>query len=188
MGKWGLAFRLMRAVPNTLTTLRLAIALAFPFVPESWRLWMVIAAAASDACDGVIARRLGAVSWTGALLDGVADKAITVIVLGTFWHEARIESWQLALLLSRDAAVALIYAWVALRRQWGAFRRVAARPLGKITTVFLFALMIAVLGVPEAVRFTLPAAMGLSVLAAVDYTLVFSRRKAAASSLRETSA
>lgn len=169
----------VRALPNALTTLRIALAVAFPWLGEDPRLWAVVVAAVSDAIDGVLARRLGAVTWVGALLDGIADKAVTVIVLVTFAAQGAVAGWTLALLLSRDATVLGIYAYVSLRREWTVFRSVAARPLGKITTFALFAFMIATLGVPAAAPWATAAAATLSLLAAADYLLMFARRRAA---------
>ncbi len=164
---------LLRATPNALTGLRLVLACSFPFLAPGWRLWAVVASAVSDALDGVLARRLDATTWVGALLDGVADKAFTAIVIGTFAAESALAWWQAALLLARDATVVLIYACVAMRRKWGMFRTVAARPAGKLTTVLLFAYMIAALAWPEVGRWAMFAACAASVVAAADYLRVF---------------
>ncbi len=168
----------IRALPNLLTSLRLVLAVAFPCAPESWRLAMVATAAATDAVDGVLARKLRATSALGALLDGVADKAFAGIIIGTFAVEGTLEWWQAGLLLSRDITVILIYAYVSARRNWRAFRTVAARPAGKITTLLLFAFMLAVLGWAGAAGAAPPLmyiAIGASVIAAIDYVLVLSR-------------
>ncbi len=166
---------IIRAIPNLLTTARLVLAVAFPFVPPEWRLWVIVTAAASDATDGVLARGLGATSALGALLDGVADKTFAAIVLVTLAAEGRIEGWQAVLLLARDVTVVLIYAYVASRRAWTAFRTVAARSPGRATTVLLFAFMIGLFVWPAAVPWLLTAAGAASVIAAVDYLLVLGK-------------
>lgn len=162
-------------VPNALTGLRLLIALAFPWIEPEWRFGAVLIAGATDAVDGLLARRLGAITWFGALLDGVADKAFAVIVLGVLAAGGSVPIWGLGPLLARDLVVAMIYVYVASRRKWGEFRSVTPRLPGKITTLLLFALGAAVLGWPEAGRWLLYPAMASSVWAGADYLVVFSR-------------
>lgn len=162
-------------VPNALTVLRLVIAAAFPFVPQTWRLWLVAAGGASDALDGLIARRFGLTTWIGALLDGIADKAFTLSVLGTLAAAGVLSPWMLPLLLARDIAVALMAAIGVIRRQWWGFRKATARPLGKATTVALVvAVLLLLLGLGAA-PVALWLAAALSVLAAIDYFATFLR-------------
>ncbi|HUZ11586.1 MAG TPA: CDP-diacylglycerol--glycerol-3-phosphate 3-phosphatidyltransferase [Caulobacteraceae bacterium] len=95
----------MKHLPNLLTGLRLALAL-FVFVAlvaaggdvgrlgawtsrtgafalERWALFAFVLAAASDFFDGWLARRLGATSLWGAILDPIADKVLVcAAVLG----------------------------------------------------------------------------------------------------------
>jgi phosphatidylglycerophosphate synthase len=175
MGSSGAPHRLVAYVPNALTAARLIIAVAFPFLGPAVRLPALVFAALSDALDGFIARRFGVTSWTGALLDAAADKALAVIVLATFTYEGLLQLWHLPLLLARDIAVALIYLYIMVKREWTAFRRVRPRLPGKLTTVFLFALVIAVLAWPAAARVLLWPTAAVSIIAAVDYLLVFRR-------------
>lgn len=163
----------MKCIPNILTVLRLIIAAAFPFLAPSWRLPTVLLAAGSDWADGFIARRYGLTSWIGALLDGIADKAVTLSVLVTFMHEGLLEWWQLVLILTRDVTVGLIAAYTALRRRWPAFKKMVARWPGKLTTFAVFAYMAALLVLPQHSEWLLWPAIGLSVIAAMDYAIVF---------------
>lgn len=164
-----------RAVPNLLTVARLIIAGVFPFLPPPWRLPVVLFAAASDWADGFIARRFGLASFTGALLDGIADKAVTLSVLATFAHEGLLAWWQLALILTRDFTVGLIAAYTALRREWPQFKKMVARWPGKLTTFAVFAYMAALLVAPDHSAWLLWPTIALSVAAAVDYAAVFTR-------------
>lgn len=166
---------LVLALPTTLTGLRLLIAAAFPWLDPAWRLEAVVVAAGTDAVDGLLARRLGATTWIGALLDGVADKAVAVIVLSVLAFDRSVPLWALGPLLARDIVVVLIWAYVAVRRKWSKFRGVAARWPGKAATFLLFGLMVGVLGWPEVVPWLLYPAMACSVAAAVDYLLVLGR-------------
>ena len=60
---------------DLLTVLRFPLAALFPIVHGTLpRLGIVAAAAATDLCDGWIARRTGGSRW-GPILDPVADKA-----------------------------------------------------------------------------------------------------------------
>jgi len=88
----------MRAIPNLLTGLRLALALfmflslaaaggsvpglsdnlgqATQFGLERWAFWAFVVAAVTDFFDGWLARRLAATSLWGAILDPIADKVL----------------------------------------------------------------------------------------------------------------
>jgi CDP-diacylglycerol--glycerol-3-phosphate 3-phosphatidyltransferase len=95
----------MRALPNLVTGVRLALALfvvaalataggaaswltgrldeGARFALERWAFAAFVAAALSDFLDGWLARRLGATSLWGAILDPIADKVlITAAILG----------------------------------------------------------------------------------------------------------
>lgn len=162
-----------RAIPNALTLLRIAVAAWFPFSPVAWRIGLVLVAAASDFFDGWIARRYSLGSRLGALLDGIADKAISLSVLLTFTLEGTLAWWQLVLVMTRDIAVIAIAAHLAWHRAWPEFSRMSARVPGKVTTFVLFAFMLALLLAPRYVWIAFWPTAVLSVLAAVDYILIF---------------
>lgn len=152
--------------------LRLACAAVFPFVDPSWRIGIVLFAAGSDFLDGWIARRYSATTWQGALLDGIADKAITLSVLLTFTLPGDLAWWQLALVMTRDLAVLAIAVYMASFSAWSEFTRIAAREPGKVTTVFVYALMAMLLVFPEYAAWVLWPTCIMSILAAIDYVLV----------------
>jgi phosphatidylglycerophosphate synthase len=132
-------------IPNALSIARIALAVAFPLVVPQWRLAIVIASAASDLLDGLIARTLKVMSVKGGLLDATADKLFVVSVLGTFVYDD-VLTWVTALLvMTRDFAVAGVALYAALRRKWSAFQRMPVSWLGKATTVAQFALFICLL-------------------------------------------
>lgn len=159
-------------IPTALTLLRLAAAAYFPFAPESWRIGLVLFAAGSDFVDGWLARKWGVTTWYGAVLDGVADKAITLAVLATFTAEGVLAWWQLVLVMSRDIAVAAIAGYLASYRAWAEVTRVTAREPGKVTTLFVYALMAVLLVAPDYSAWVLWPACVMSILAAIDYVLV----------------
>jgi CDP-diacylglycerol--glycerol-3-phosphate 3-phosphatidyltransferase len=94
----------MRALPNLVTGIRLGLALfvvvalalaagglwpgealsaAVRDALERWAVFAFVAAGLSDFVDGWLARRLGAMSLLGAILDPIADKVlVTAAVLG----------------------------------------------------------------------------------------------------------
>lgn len=170
----------MRHAPNLLSVLRLGLAVVFPWVPPVWRLPAVVAAGATDWLDGFLARRYGAQSVFGGILDAVADKAFVLSVLLTLAIGSEIEAWRVPLLLIRDFAVAYVSGWYALRRRWAAFHNMPARWTGKVTTVLLFVWFLLLLsGAPDLVRtIVFWASVVASIVAAVDYLGYFARVRA----------
>lgn len=134
---------LRAVVPAAFSVLRLVVAAAFPFVAPGMRLALVIIAAASDAVDGFIARRLGATSVAGALLDAIIDKLFALTVLVTLAAGGAVPWWQLPPALARDLVVAGIALNAALRRRWDAFARMRPHGAGKLTTFLQFSWFIA---------------------------------------------
>jgi cardiolipin synthase (CMP-forming) len=175
MASHPLARRVVAAIPNALTVMRLAVAVLFPLLGPAARLPALLAAALSDVLDGYLARRLGATSWTGALLDAAADKLLALVVLATFAVEGLVLLWQVPLLLARDLAVGAIYALVALRREWWVFRKIRPRLAGKLTTLAVLTLVIAILAWPAAARVLFWPAAAVNVWAGIDYLIVFTR-------------
>jgi phosphatidylglycerophosphate synthase len=80
--------------------------------------------------------------------------------------------WELAMILPRDLAVAGIAAYLVWCRAWPEFSRMAARSPGKVTTVFVYSLMLLLLIAPGHAWLLLWPTAVLSVLAAVDYVLI----------------
>jgi phosphatidylglycerophosphate synthase len=163
--------RWITVVPNLLSLLRLGLAAAFPVTPGDWRLAVVAVAGFSDWLDGFVARRYGAKSPSGVLLDATADKLFVFSVLLTVTVEGMLQWWGMLLVIARDLAVAFVAAYVAVKRDWPAFRRLVPRLAGRLTTGFQFALFLSILLWPgetfTTVVFSLTALC--SMLAAADY-------------------
>jgi phosphatidylglycerophosphate synthase len=161
----------IRPVPNVLTFLRLVLAGVLPLVPPAWRLPVILAAAASDGLDGWIARRFHAITDLGRLLDGVADKAVSLAVVVTLTLDGTMRPWEGLLVLARDLVVAALAVWLALTHAWAGFRHMQVRWAGKLTTLLVFAWFATLLlPAPAELRtavFVLAA--GASLLAAADY-------------------
>jgi CDP-diacylglycerol--glycerol-3-phosphate 3-phosphatidyltransferase len=135
----------VKRIPNWLTYLRLALTPVFVLLMVEPSPWMVyaatgifIVAAITDLFDGILARRLGAVSDAGKLLDPVADKILVMAALvmlvaqrsevdGTPW----VPGWMVVLVLAREI-------WVTGVRALAASRGVivAAGMAGKVKSSF----------------------------------------------------
>lgn len=105
--------------------------------------WLFVAAAASDALDGLVARLFDARSRLGALLDPLADKVLLVSVFLTLSHAGLLPLWLVVMVVSRDV---MIVGGVALLAVGG--DRVTVRPfvISKVNTVAQSVLAALVLG------------------------------------------
>lgn len=125
-----------RHLPNALTALRmlLVVPLAWLINDGDYRRALAVAAfaGATDAFDGLIAKRYGWQSWLGGILDPLADK---LMLLACFLSLGMIDAhpdWLTALVIGRD--VVIVAGAVAYHRLIG---RLHAQPLllSKVTTV-----------------------------------------------------
>ncbi|HET6613095.1 MAG TPA: CDP-diacylglycerol--glycerol-3-phosphate 3-phosphatidyltransferase [Kofleriaceae bacterium] len=99
-------------LPNVITLARIAM---IPLVlvcidnysPKLSALSAVIfmVAAASDALDGFLARRLGLVTVVGKFLDPLADKLIVLSVLVMLVGKGRAPAWLVVALMARELAI-----------------------------------------------------------------------------------
>lgn len=136
---------MVKRIPNWLTYLRLVLTPVFVLLMVEPSRWMVyaatgifIVAALTDLFDGFLARRFGAVSDAGKLLDPVADKILVMAALvmlvsqrsevdGAPW----VPGWMVVLVLAREI-------WVTGVRALAASKGVvmAAGMAGKIKSSF----------------------------------------------------
>jgi cardiolipin synthase (CMP-forming) len=153
-------------LPNRLSVLRITlvpvfIALLLYWTPERdvcrlWAIGIYVFACLTDALDGFLARRLGAVTSLGSYIDPIADKLLLVsgyVALSMMPHlpdPMRIPGWLTLTVLSRDIIIlggaALIF------MATGTFK---AQPLfiGKLTTVAqMAALFVSLWSLPWEVR------------------------------------
>lgn len=173
---------MLRYLPNTLTFLRLLLALPLGLLilqeQYAWALAVGVVAGLSDALDGFFARRLDALSRFGAALDPVADKlliTVTFVCLAV----AELTPWYLAIaVIARDVIIVLGAA--CYYRFVGPFE-FAASNLSKsnmfiqITYCVLVLLSQVVSGIPP--ELTLFGAMAVLFLAAAsgfDYVMSWS--------------
>ena len=133
----------LRHLPNAITSLRLAMApvllwlLWAGYYPEA--LWLAVVAGASDAVDGLLAKRFGWQSRLGSLLDPVADKALLGCAFVGLWLAGALPTWLVALVVARDLVIlggAIVW--------WRLAGPYDGEPswLGKVTTVAQIALVL----------------------------------------------
>ncbi len=157
-------------LPNLLTLLRLA---SVPFVVERilagdsrTALALFFFAAATDALDGLIARRFGQISRLGAYLDPVTDKIFLSATYLALAAAGRVPWWLVALIFGRDL---LIVAGVAI-----VYRRTGRREFppsiwGKASTFFQIGLALSVLMASPVTPVLLYAVLGLTAWSGIDY-------------------
>jgi len=152
----------------------------FPFGGVTARVALAAAAGATDWLDGIIARRFGATSIVGGLLDACADKLFVVIAFVTLAAEGALPWWAVGLVLARDLVVGGAVLSVVLRREWEAFRHMPSNRFGKAATLAQFGLLGIVLLAPRATLWAVPAVALVSALAGTTYLqrLVRGRRGA----------
>jgi len=162
-------------IPNALSASRIVLGIAFPFVPGELRLWVVLAAALSDALDGLAARVLRSESDIGRLLDPAADKFFILVLVGTLLAERTLHPlWALGL-AARDIVVLAGLFYTILRRQWSVGRRMRPSWLGKCTTAAQFAVLLVLVAWGSAPVWLLGLVTALSAAAAIDYVRIFFR-------------
>lgn len=117
---------LRRTLPTALTALRLLLAPAVALAVFNGRdrvaLVLFLAAGASDGVDGVLARRWGAVTRLGAMLDPVADKIFLMAVYLALAARGVAPWWLVALVIARDVLILLGAGLLVAARRASEFR------------------------------------------------------------------
>jgi cardiolipin synthase len=124
--------------PNALTILRLAVMAGFVVgallgMSQLLAFGLLFVAGSTDWLDGWLARRLNQTSRLGEILDPIADRLFTLILVVYLFLEALIPLWFVVLLLARDLLVT--GALAALRRR--GVTGVTVTYLGKVATFTL---------------------------------------------------
>lgn len=166
------------SLPNAISLSRIVFAAGFVAAPEvAARVALIGAASATDFLDGWVARRRGAVSRWGALIDPLADRIFVLAAVASYVGRGELTPGQAVTLLARDLATALGFvvaqAVPALRR--APFQ---ARMLGKLVTALQLATLVAVLVAPTVVAGLVLIVGVLSAASIVDYTRALWRARA----------
>jgi CDP-diacylglycerol---glycerol-3-phosphate 3-phosphatidyltransferase len=189
-------------LPNVITMARIALIPIVLVVYEQGGAVMsavacglFLLAAATDALDGYLARRMGLVTVVGKFLDPLADKLIVLSTLVVLVAHDRVPAWLVVVLLSRELAVTGLR---AIASQEGLV--IAAGTSGKIKTVLqLLGIAFTLLHFPWSLDlvgltidfhtvglYLLYGSIFMSVLSAVEYFRFFA--EAAARQARELAA
>jgi cardiolipin synthase len=135
-------------VPNLITLARLVSAPLVVWLILDGRLmaafWVFLAAALSDAADGIIAKRFNAETVFGGFLDPIADKALLVSVYVTLGYRGLIETWLVIMVVFRDV---LIIGGALLFQTVTQSLNMRPLPISKINTFAQLVLALTVLAV-----------------------------------------
>ncbi|MFT3792619.1 MAG: CDP-alcohol phosphatidyltransferase family protein [Rudaea sp.] len=176
-----------RHLPNAITLARIALVAPLVWLIAHRRfeaaLVVVAVAGASDALDGLLAKRFGWRSWLGGVLDPLADKLLLVASFVSLYLAGAIPGWLVWLVVGRDLVIA-----IGATAYHFLVGRVVPQPslLSKVTTflqiVCALALLLKLSGVlplPDAVDATLVWLVALATVASgVHYIVVWSFKAA----------
>lgn len=161
------------SIPNTITLGRLLSAPLAVYLILSGQLggafWLFMAAGASDALDGAIARMFRARTTLGAYLDPIADKVLLVSVYVALGNVGQLPLWLVILVVFRDlmivGGVMLLY---TLKES------LAMQPLGisKFNTAVQLVLPVAVLA-PHGLDFPSPVFYGYDLVTLMVWLCAF---------------
>jgi len=160
----------------TLIRLPLAIAIALAYGRPELVVTLIVAAAASDAADGNVARWLKRRGKTtpdiGGWLDPLVDKIFVVIVLAAIvWHTHDVVV--IALIGARELLlVPLLAIYLAVRKDRP---RLQADWIGKVATIAQFLALAVAVARPEWALWPAVVAAGCGLAAVVHYAVRFKR-------------
>jgi len=138
-------YRLRHAflVPSLVSWLRLPLAALFVYVADrpNIALALLVVTAATDMVDGWYARRFGQATATGAVIDGVTDKAFMATVVVTLIAHDKVNLLGALQLATRELGEFPLVVWWALHRDRRQARAAdpKANVIGKLCTIFQFA-------------------------------------------------
>ncbi|HVB33229.1 MAG TPA: CDP-alcohol phosphatidyltransferase family protein [Patescibacteria group bacterium] len=173
------------SVPNQLTFLRLTflpfLIITIGYQRYDWALGVLVASAASDSLDGMLARRLHQKTAIGAYLDPIADKLLLSSSFFMLALEHKIRWWLAIIVLGRDVLMLTTAAVILLAVGYVAF---PPSLWGKLTTGFqiLTVFLVIVLAVFENPVLRLArgacvwAVAALTVFSGLHYSLAVARR------------
>lgn len=178
---------MLQYLPNSLTLLRLLLAgpLGWLVLREQyqWALVVGLLAGVTDALDGLLARRLGALSRFGAALDPLADKVLITVAFLCF-AQAGLIPWYLAIaVILRDAVIVLgaaCYRWLIGPFEFAATSLSKANMFIQISFCVLVLLAQVMPSVPpESIIFGTAAVLFIAAASGCDYVLRWSARAVA---------
>ena len=163
-------------MPNILTSVRILLALLYPFIPAGWRVPIVALALTTEYLDGALSRAFKTTSRLGQLLDPIADKLFFAAVAFTFIREGNLTLGEFALLGMRDLSVLAAVLWTLARGRYSLMGQMKPLILGKAVTVFQYFVCFDVLVAGSLNRPLFYATAALSFAAAAQYAAAFRKR------------
>jgi cardiolipin synthase len=173
-----------RHLPNALTALRMLMV-----VPLAWliqgahydgALLIAAVAGATDALDGLLAKRYGWQSWLGGVLDPIADKLMLLACFLSLGLIGAHPFWLTWLVIGRDV---VIVAGAVAYHYWIGRLNAEPTPLSKFTTCVQIVYVLAQLlhlttwfDVPTLTRVLMWATVVLTVVSGLQYVVVWSLR------------
>ena len=171
-------------VPNFITLSRLC---AVPVIiwliinNDLWlAFWLTVAAAISDALDGIIAKQFNCITTLGAFLDPIADKTLLVCLFIALGIQGYIAAWIVILVVFRDLLIvggALMFHTITHSLE------MAPLKISKINTVVQFGFVVGILGIEgyaidvDGVRPTLPFFVALTTIwSGTAYVYLWTRK------------
>jgi cardiolipin synthase len=172
-------------VPNQITFLRFALLPAYLiclfYRRFGWALLLLLAAALTDALDGLLARWLNQKTELGTFLDPVADKLLLSSSFIVLALRGQLSWWLTILVLARDVILMVTAAVIVLV---AGFRTFPPSVYGKLTTVVQILLVFTVVAaaafdqplLTEAKAGLVYATAALTVVSGLHYSLTIARR------------
>jgi phosphatidylglycerophosphate synthase len=171
--------RLLILIPCALSSSRIVIGAAFPWLPVEWRLAALAIGGFTDLIDGYISRRLGVDGVFGQMLDPIADKILFACVILTLLVDGTLAWWEMLLAGTRDILVLVACLVVLVQGGWSTWQCMKARLPGKVTTALQIAFLLTLIaGYALAARVLLVATAVMGVAATMDYVLAYRREPA----------
>jgi cardiolipin synthase len=129
--------RRLASVPNAISLVRLATVPLFVWLFTSGRedaaVLLYAVAAATDFLDGFIARRTGAVTELGKVLDPLADRIFIMALALALVARSALPAWLAIAVIARDVLVLTL--WPLIERR--GLRRIPVNVVGKSATALL---------------------------------------------------
>ncbi|NNK48344.1 MAG: CDP-alcohol phosphatidyltransferase family protein [Gemmatimonadetes bacterium] len=154
-------------IGNILSLLRIPLGFMFLLVSEpKWVAAIVIAGAATDLLDGLVARVTHTESEIGALLDPFCDRVFVFLALVSFLPTGRIDWAAFLILILRDIFTGGVF---LVGRLAGKEMPFHSRLGGKITTALQVAALLTLIFYPDYVKVPVYLAGVAAVYAIIDY-------------------
>lgn len=161
-------------LPNILSSLRIVLAIMFPFTDSDLQILILCLALITEYSDGRLARKYNWVTATGQVLDPVADKFFALSVGLSFVILNKLSAAALMFLLTRDliAGLGFIIIVFVFRKQCSV-RDFRPNLIGKITTAFQYIVFLDLAVATTSHPWLILMAGTLSVISAIVYAFSF---------------